>query len=241
MPPATLSARLRGFEKELGMELFRRVAGGLALTEAGERLLPSAEEILASLRQVRGELKEAERHRYSRLRIGITGSGLPLYLGPFLDELNLKYPDISLELLDDSRYSIEEGLRSGEVDIYFASVMRDFEIPGLTKTTVTASSQYLLLPRFHRLANRTTVSLRELDGECFIPYPRTRENCLRDFQFRNLEASGISCISVSDVPYPAAPCFFYDRASLNEEAEAFVRDYVIFAKEAHRREHRAAL
>lgn len=241
MPPATLSARLRGFEKELGMELFRRVAGGLALTEAGERLLPSAEEILASLRQLRGELKEAERHRYSRLRIGITGSGLPLYLGPFLDELNLKYPDISLELLDDSRYSIEEGLRSGEVDIYFASVMRDFEISGLTKTTVTASSQYLLLPRFHRLANRTTVSLRELDGECFIPYPRTRENCLRDFQFRNLEASGISCISVSDVPYPAAPCFFYDRASLNEEAEAFVRDYVIFAKEAHRREHRAAL
>lgn len=134
VPPATLSARLRGFEKELGMELFRRVAGGLALTEAGERLLPSAEEILASLRQLRGELKEAERHRYSRLRIGITGSGLPLYLGPFLDELNLKYPDISLELLDDSRYSIEEGLRSGEVDIYFASVMRDFEIPGLTKT-----------------------------------------------------------------------------------------------------------
>lgn len=49
LPPATLSARLRGFEKELGMELFRRVAGGLALTEAGERLLPSAEEILASL------------------------------------------------------------------------------------------------------------------------------------------------------------------------------------------------
>ena len=31
VPPATLSARLRGFEKELGMELFRRVAGGLAL------------------------------------------------------------------------------------------------------------------------------------------------------------------------------------------------------------------
>lgn len=97
--------------------------------------------------------------------------GLPLYLGPFLDELNLKYPDSSLELLDDSRYSIEEGLRSGEVDIYFASVMRDFEIPGLTKTTVTASSQYLLLPRFHRLANRTTVSLRELDGSALYPTP----------------------------------------------------------------------
>lgn len=128
MPPATLSARLRGFEKELGMELFQARCRRSGAPEAGERLLPSAEEILASLRQLRGELKEAERHRYSRLRIG-------------------------------------------EVDIYFASVMRDFEIPGLTKTTVTASSQYLLLPRFHRLANRTTVSLRELDGSALYPTP----------------------------------------------------------------------
>lgn len=279
VPAATLSARLRSFEKELGMELFNRSGSGLELTEAGERLLPSAEEILENLRQLRSELREAERHKYSRLRIGITGSGLPLYLGPFLDELNLKYPDISLELIDDSQFSIEEGLRTGAVDIYFASVMRDFEIPGMTKTTVAASSQYVLLPRFHRLANRTALSIRELDGEAFIPYPCTRESCLRDFQFRNLEAAGIRyriyesetsplfykllvpigkgailsprdvmdlppntvCIPVSDIPYPAAPCFFYDRASLNEEAEAFVRDYVIFAKEAHRREHRAAL
>ena len=137
----------------------------------------------------------------------------------------------------------------------------------------------MLLPRSHRLANRTTLSVKELDGESFVLYPRTKENSIRDFQLRNLKASGISykvyesetsplfykllvpigkglilsprdmmdlppntvCISVTDIPFPAAPCFFYDRASLGEETEAFVRDYVIFAKEAHRREHRAAL
>lgn len=279
LPQATLAARLKAFEEDLGLELFERSARGLTLTQAGERLLPSAEEILDSLRQLRGELREAERHRYRRLRIAVSGSGLPLYLGPFLDELNLRYPDMSLELLDDSRFSIEDGLRSGAVDIYFAAVTRDFEIPGLTKTMVAASSQYVLLPRSHRLANRTTLSVKELDGESFVLYPRTKENSIRDFQLRNLKASGISykvyesetsplfykllvpigkglilsprdmmdlppntvCISVTDIPFPAAPCFFYDRASLSEETEAFVRDYVIFAKEAHRREHRAAL
>lgn len=279
LPQATLAARLKAFEEDLGLELFERSARGLTLTQAGERLLPSAEEILDSLRQLRGELREAERHRYRRLRIAVSGSGLPLYLGPFLDELNLRYPDMSLELLDDSRFSIEDGLRSGAVDIYFAAVTRDFEIPGLTKTMVAASSQYVLLPRSHRLANRTTLSVKELDGESFALYPRTKENSIRDFQLRNLKASGISykvyesetsplfykllvpigkglilsprdmmdlppntvCISVTDIPFPAAPCFFYDRASLGEETEAFVRDYVIFAKEAHRREHRAAL
>lgn len=279
LPQATLAARLKAFEEDLGLELFERSARGLTLTQAGERLLPSAEEILDSLRQLRGELREAERNRYRRLRIAVSGSGLPLYLGPFLDELNLRYPDMSLELLDDSRFSIEDGLRSGAVDIYFAAVTRDFEIPGLTKTMVAASSQYVLLPRSHRLANRTTLSVKELDGESFVLYPRTKENSIRDFQLRNLKASGISykvyesetsplfykllvpigkglilsprdmmdlppntvCISVTDIPFPAAPCFFYDRASLGEETEAFVRDYVIFAKEAHRREHRAAL
>lgn len=279
VPQATLAARLRSFENELGVELFRRSPSGIVLTQAGERLLPSAEEILEDLRQLRYELREAERHRYRRLRIAVTGSGLPLYLGPFLDELNLRYPDMSLELFDDTRFSIEDGLRSGAVDIYFAPVMSEFEIPGLTKTTVAASSQYVLMSRSHRLAYRNTVSLKELDGESFVLYPRTKESSIRDFQLCNLKASGITykvyesetsplfykllvpigkglilsprdmmdlppntvCVSVTDVPHPAAPCFFYDRALLNEEPEAFVRDYVIFAKEAHRREHRAAL
>ena len=279
VPQATLAARLRSFENELGVELFRRSPSGIVLTQAGERLLPSAEEILEDLRQLRYELREAERHRYRRLRIAVTGSGLPLYLGPFLDELNLRYPDMSLELFDDTRFSIEDGLRSGAVDIYFAPVMSEFEIPGLTKTTVAASSQYVLMSRSHRLAYRNTVSFKELDGESFVLYPRTKESSIRDFQLCNLKASGITykvyesetsplfykllvpigkglilsprdmmdlppntvCVSVTDVPHPAAPCFFYDRALLNEETEAFVRDYVIFAKEAHRREHRAAL
>lgn len=279
VPQATLAARLRSFENELGVELFRRSPSGIVLTQAGERLLPSAEEILEDLRQLRYELREAERHRYRRLRIAVTGSGLPLYLGPFLDELNLRYPDMSLELFDDTRFSIEDGLRSGAVDIYFAPVMSEFEIPGLTKTTVAASSQYVLMSWSHRLAYRNTVSLKELDGESFVLYPRTKESSIRDFQFCNLKASEITykvyesetsplfykllvpigkglilsprdmmdlppntvCVSVTDVPHPAAPCFFYDRALLNEETEAFVRDYVIFAKEAHRREHRAAL
>ena len=202
----------------------------------------------------------------------------PVYakkLGVDLDELYVSQPDTGEQALDIT----DSLIRSGAVDIYFAAVTRDFEIPGLTKTMVAASSQYVLLPRSHRLANRTTLSVKELDGESFVLYPRTKENSIRDFQLRNLKASGISykvyesetsplfykllvpigkglilsprdmmdlppntvCISLTDIPFPAAPCFFYDRASLGEETEAFVRDYVIFAKEAHRREHRAAL
>jgi DNA-binding transcriptional LysR family regulator len=189
---ATLSARLIKFEEQLGKPLFVRSRDGVSLTASGQLMLPNALEALAAYQRVLREIKETQKHYYSRLRIAVAGTNLPLYLGPFLDRLNLTYPDIRLELMDDTHWSIEDGLRSGNVDVYFAPAMADFAPEGLAKNTVVPSSQHVLLPRSHPLADRTMVSIRELDGERFILYPHTAEPAVRNFQLRNLEASGIS-------------------------------------------------
>lgn len=189
---ATLSARLIRFEEYLGTELFHRGAGSVTLTPAGRQLLPSAVEILSSYQQTRREMRSAQEHSYHQLRIAITGTNLPLYLGPFLDQLNLSNPGVQLELLDDSRFGIVDALQSGAVDIYFAPVMEDFAPKGLSKNPVSTSTQFLILPRNHPLAEQTMVSLRELDGETFLLYPRTAESAIRDFQLRNLQDAGIS-------------------------------------------------
>lgn len=188
---ATLSARLIRFEEHLGTPLFIRKSDAMLLTSAGEQLLPSAGEILSSFQKLSNEMHAVQEHAYHGLRIAISGSTLPLNLGPFLDQLNLSYPDIHLEILDDSRYGILDGLQSGAVDIYFAPVMDDFAPKGLVKVPVSTSNQYIILPRSHRLADRTMVSIRELDGEQFILYPRTAEPANRNFQLRNLQDSGI--------------------------------------------------
>lgn len=188
---ATLSARLIRFEEHLGTPLFIRKANAMLLTPAGEQLLPSAEEILFSYHKLSGEMHAIQEHAYHQLRIAISGATLPLNLGPFLDQLNISYPGIHIEILDDSHYGIAEGLQSGAVDIYFAPVLPDFAPKGIAKVPVSASGQYVILPRSHRLADRTMVSIRELDGERFILYPRTAEPANRDFQLRNLQDSGI--------------------------------------------------
>ena len=188
---ATLSARLIRFEEHLGAPLFYRSSESMTLTPAGQQLLPSALEILASYRKMHREMQAAQEHSYHQLRIAICGTNLPLYLGPFLDQLNLSNPGIRLEIFDDSRYSIVEGLQSGAVDIYFAPVMADFAPRGLSKNPVAFSTQFVVMPRNHRLAERTMVSIRELDGEQFLLYPRTAESAIRDFQLRNLKDAGI--------------------------------------------------
>lgn len=188
---ATLSARLIRFEEYLGVPLFERTSNAMVLTPSGQQLLPSALEILASCRKIHREIHAAQEHSYHQLRIAITGSNLPLNLGPFLDQLNLNNPGIHIEILDDTRYGIVDGLQSGAVDIYFAPVMEDFAPKGLSKNLVSSSTQFVILPRSHRLAERTIVSIREFDREQFILYPHTAETAIRDFQLRNLQDSGI--------------------------------------------------
>ncbi|MGM9618233.1 MAG: LysR family transcriptional regulator [Oscillospiraceae bacterium] len=188
---ATLSARLIQFEKHLGEPLFERTGSAMVLTQAGQQLLPSALEILSRYHRLRGELCAAQEHSYHQLRIAVSGSNLPLNLGPFLDQLNLNNPNIRLEILDDTHFGIADGLQSGAVDIYFAPVMEDFAPKGLSRNTVSPSTPFIVLPRSHRLADRAMVSIRELDREQFILYPPTAESAIRDFQLRNLRDSGI--------------------------------------------------
>lgn len=276
---ATLSARLARFEAHLGTPLFARTGSAMLLTAAGEQLLPSALEIIASYQNLDKSMHTVQDHAYHQLRIAISGSNLPLNLGPFLDQLNLNYPDIHLEILDDSRYSIVDGLQSGAVDIYFAPVMEHFAPKGLMKVPVSTSSQYVILPRNHKLANRTMISIRELDGEQFILYPKTAESANRDFQLKNLADSGIQytvydsetaavfykllvpvgkgvllrptpmmdvppnavCIPVTDIPYPATTCFFYDKANTKADVAAFAKDFLKYMKEVSRHEHRKTI
>ena len=188
---ATLSARLIRFEEYLGTALFERIGSTMVLTPAGQQLLPSALEILSNCNKIHREVQAAHKHSYNQLRIAITGSNLPLNLGPFLDRLNINNPGIRIEIMDDSRYSIVDGIQSGAVDIYFAPVMADFAPKGLSKNLVSTSTQFVILPKTHRLAERTIVSIRELDREQFILYPKTAEPAIRDFQLRNLQDSGI--------------------------------------------------
>ena len=275
IPAATLSARMRSFEKTLGTPLFQYSGKELQLTEAGNRLLPNALEIIADYEGLTDRLQVTSRHHYKKLRLAVAGGGLPLYLGPFLDKLNNHFPGLELDLMDDNQHSIREGLLSGAVDVYFASVMENFSIDGIEKCPVAASNQYVLLPRQHLLSGRNSISIRELDGDCFILHPETKESCIRDFQLANLQASGIRysiyqghtasafskllvpigkglvlsptlamdlppntvCVSVSDLPFPATPCYFYRKDTDNPETLAFIRDYNSFVKESSMHEH----
>lgn len=275
---ATLSARLIRFEEHLGVQLFTRTGATMLLTDAGRQLLPNATEILSQYRQLKHSMHRAQEHSYHKLRIAITGSSLPLHLGPFLDQLILKHPKMQLDLLDDSQWSITDGLLFGDADVYFTPATPTPVSRNLVRHVIGSPGEFVLLPKSHRLADRSMISIRELDGEQFILYPKTAESAIRDFQLNNLRDSGIRyslyesdtsvlfrkllvpigkglllyphmmdlppntvCIPVTDLPHHTSICFYYHKNNSNPDVLAFVQDYLAYAKEMTRYEHRPHL
>ena len=188
LAPATLGARLRAFEESLDAKLLVAGGSGLVPTESGRILLTRAGSILATYRATAAAVATASRHAYRRLRIALAETSPPIFLGPFLDRINRTWPDVRIDLVNGSRLPLAESLLHGTVDLYCTLLMDDIVPEGLTRLNIARPFHHVLLPREHRLAQRTSVSIRELDGECFILSPNSEERCIRNFQLTTLAA-----------------------------------------------------
>ena len=178
LAPATLGARLHAFEESMDARLLVSDGGVLVPTQAGRVLLAQAGDILTCYRATADAVAAASRHTY--------------HLGPFLDHINQTWPDVRIELVNGSRLPLEDSLLRGEVDLYCTLFMDDSVPDGLTRLNIAQPFHHVLLPREHSLAQRTSVSLRELNGECFILAQNSEEPCVRNFQLTNLAAAGMA-------------------------------------------------
>lgn len=191
LAPATLSARFRGFEESLDTKLLIAGEHGLLPTDAGRILLNHARNILATYRATANAIATASRHAYRRLRIALAETSLPIFLGPFLDRINRTWPDVRIDLVNGSRLPMAESLLRGTVDLYCTLLMDETVPEGLIRMNIARPFHHVLLPREHRLAQHSSISIRELDRECFILSPNSEEPCIRNFQLTNLAAAGI--------------------------------------------------
>lgn len=191
LAPATLSARLHAFEDSLNARLVAQEGNALRLTQEGRILLAHAGGLLKSYRTLTASMAAFTRHPYRRLRIALAETSLPVYLGPFLDRMNQTWPDVRIDLLHGGSLPLAQSLLSAAVDLYFTLAMDAAAPEGLAKLTLAQPFHHVLLPREHPLAQRASISLRELDGERFILAPDCAEPCVRSFQLANLAASGI--------------------------------------------------
>ena len=123
--PSALSRSIKLLEDALGLTLFSRSPGGMALTESGARLLAATRD---AMRLIHAGLPDLSPNR---LRAGAVGPVLPrLLCEATIDAL----PDWDLEFHDVQPQAVEELLRCGDVDVVLTHEAPSG--PGLMITTL---------------------------------------------------------------------------------------------------------
>src|SRR6202166_4118323 len=117
-PP--LSQQIKDLEGEVGAALFRRLAHGAELTEAGKAFLAGVQEMPLIAERATMAARRAARGELGSLRVGFTTTATFNVVVPSaIRTFRHAYPEIHLTLEEANTTRLVTGLREGTLDVVF--------------------------------------------------------------------------------------------------------------------------
>ncbi|MFY1627722.1 LysR family transcriptional regulator [Micromonospora sp. WMMD723] len=127
----SLSKQVHALETTLGAPLFERVRGNIALTAAGEVLLPLAKRILADVDTATREVQELVGLRRGRVRLGATPSLATSLAPPVLRRFRDAHPAVDLRVEEGGSQDLVRDLLRGDLDLALIIMPAQGADPGL--------------------------------------------------------------------------------------------------------------
>ncbi|PYI68922.1 LysR family transcriptional regulator [Arthrobacter livingstonensis] len=186
-PP--LSQQIRKLEEECKVALFVRNSRNVELTSEGEVLLEHARKVLAQYAVMESALLHARNGELGRLRLGFVSSAAIHLVPGLVRHMHSTWPGIDLQLREETTDVQLELIAAGTLDAGIAREVRT--VHGISATVIMHEPLVVAVAADHRLAARATVSLKDLHGEAFIAFPRSRISSLFDHISSLLHAVGV--------------------------------------------------
>ncbi len=156
----SVSAQVRRLESELGGPLFHRSKGNVALTSAGEALLPFARRIIADVDAAAAELRDVESLARGRLAVGATPSLAVTLLPAVLARFHRAHPAIELTLREAGSVDLVRALEQGAVDVALVILPVRHDI--LETQPLLREELVLAVSPAHALARRRQIAVSDL-------------------------------------------------------------------------------
>ncbi len=118
----SLSQMIRQLESEAGVSLFDRSSLPIQLTYAGRQYVECAKTILAASAKLENQMKNIRMESSGVLRAGISVQRGMKILPLALPEFHAQYPGVDLQIREAGSATLEEYLRTGEIDLMFAAI-----------------------------------------------------------------------------------------------------------------------
>ncbi|GIX03556.1 MAG: hyalin [Planctomycetaceae bacterium] len=169
--PALSRAILR-LEEELGQPLLERQTRGVMLTDAGQKLLRRAEQILALVDDTRAEL--VDDGQTGRLRLGAIPTIAPYLLPEVIRRFRQQAPLAQVLVREETTDKLLHRLKQGEIDL--ALMAAPISAQYLDVQPLFEEELKLVLPAQHPLSTREPITLSMLEQETFVLLEET--HCL---------------------------------------------------------------
>jgi len=162
----SLSQQIQKLEAELDQRLFDRLPRSVVTTEAGKCLLEYARKILVEISEARRCLDDLKREIAGHLTVGCIPTIAPYLLPELIGEFQTRYPNVDLEVVEDTTESLALRLEDGTLDVAIMSTCH--RSPTLKPYPLGKEALLLLLPKQHPLAKKKKISWNELKSEKFL-------------------------------------------------------------------------
>jgi len=162
-----LSKQIRNLEQWLGVELFRRSALGVELTEEGVRFRERIRPVLSEIESIRDDLRKMR--KISPIRLGALPSLATHYLPSKLTELKRQGIHVDMKVLsstDEIVAQLQNGVLDAGIGQKSDTFPKSFRVDNLFSEPF-----YAIVPDTHRLRGRKSVALADLKEEALIVYP----------------------------------------------------------------------
>jgi DNA-binding transcriptional LysR family regulator len=187
-PPVTQA--IAQLEKAVGARLFDRTRRSVALTPAGEALVPEVRELLARAQALPARARAAAAGEVGRVRLAFVSTIGFERLPAWVREFRALCPQVALELVEATGDVQHEALARGEIDAGLMLHSPGFAPPGLQRLAVASEPLVLALPAQHALARAKGVPLDEVLAEPLVIFPRRIVPSLHDAIFGLYHAAG---------------------------------------------------
>ncbi|MEU6578650.1 LysR substrate-binding domain-containing protein [Streptomyces sp. NPDC046805] len=164
-PP--LSQSIQRLERGLGVRLFERGPGGVALTAAGEVFVTDAQRLLDSQSAAIERVRRVASGLEGDVRVGYVSVLSHHYLPGLLRAAAEELPGLRVHLHQEPAAALTEMVRAGTLDLAF---LRDPSrlSADLVSRNFAVERMAAALPRHHPLAEADEVSLGDLRDEDFV-------------------------------------------------------------------------
>ena len=161
----TVSSQIKQLSKAVSLPLFEQIGKRLYLTDAGQELLTTCQDIFERLDNFEMKVADLKGTKQGKLRLSAITTAkyvIPRLLGPFCQQ----YPGIDVSLKVVNHEQITRRMMDNEDDLYILS-QPSAEVDLYTEPFLD-NPLVVLAPQHHPLAHQSNIPIEKLNGEAFI-------------------------------------------------------------------------